>query len=405
MNVLLIHRYFWPDTPPYAYMLKEIGQHLVNEGQKVDVLSTQPDYKGDFSVNRQPSREAINGLNVKRLTMLKEKGRSVIFRLINMLYFPLRVFFYILFSRKHDTVMVSTAPPVLLAFFTALSAKLTDKKFIYHCMDIHPEIGRLSGEFSNVFLFNLLLWLDSLTCKWANRIIVLSSDMKDSLLRRPGLEHLNNIDLIANFDISNEASQIKVPKELKKLDKKFRILFAGNIGRFQNLNSLIGVLDYLNDNPEIELVFMGEGSEKNTLIKKYYDKLNKQIFFFPHQRVDITRTIIKDADLGLVSLSKDIYKYAYPSKTMTYLAEGCPILSFVESDSELSKFVLNERIGIVASAKNLQELAMRIKELANSKSKQKEMKLNAKRVSKDYFSKGNIMEKWSNLYLSLNRES
>jgi colanic acid biosynthesis glycosyl transferase WcaI len=403
MNVLLIHRYFWPDTPPYAYMLKEIGQHLVDHGHEVDVFSTQPDYKGHFSVNRQPTSEVINRLNIKRLTMFKENGRSVIFRLINMFYFSLRVFVYIALSGRHNAVMVSTAPPILLAFFAALAAKLTNKKFIYHCMDIHPEIGRISGEFSNVFLFKLLLSLDSLTCKWASRIVVLSGDMQNSILQRPGLEGLKNIDLIANFDISNEVSHVEAPKEFKKIDTKFRILFAGNIGRFQNLTSLLNVLHYLSDNPEIEFVFIGEGAEKNALIEKYADKLNKQLFFFPHQSVDIARAIIKDADLGLVSLSKDIYKYAYPSKTMTYLAESCPILSFVESSSELSKFVLNEHIGIVASPDNLQELAIQIRELFNSNSKQEEMKLNAKQASKSYFSKSLIMEKWVNLYLSLDR--
>jgi colanic acid biosynthesis glycosyl transferase WcaI len=401
MNVLLIHRYFWPDTPPYAYMLKEIGQHLVDHGHEVDVFSTQPDYKGNFSVNRQLTSEVINRLNIKRLTMFKENGRSVIFRLINMFYFSLRVFVYIALSGRYNAVMVSTAPPILLAFFAALAAKLTNKKFIYHCMDIHPEIGRISGEFSNVFLFKLSL--DSLTCKWASRIIVLSSDMKDSILSRPGLKSLNNIDLIANFDISNEISQVKIPKKLKKIDAKFRILFAGNIGRFQNLTSLLNVLQYLSDNPEIEFVFVGEGTEKNALIEKYADKLNKQLFFFPHQSVDIARAIIKDADLGLVSLSKDIYKYAYPSKTMTYLAEGCPILSFVETSSELSKLVLNEHIGIVATPENLQELAIKINDLAHSVGKQKEMKLNAKRVSESCFSKSLIMEKWADLYLSLDR--
>lgn len=403
MNVLLIHRYFWPDTPPYAYMLKEIGQHLVDQGYEVDVFSTQPDYKSNFSVNRQPTKAVINRLNIKRLTMFKENGRSVIFRLINMFYFSLRAFFYIALSSRHNVVMVSTAPPILLAFFVALAAKLTDKKFIYHCMDIHPEIGRISGEFSNVFLFKLLLSLDSLTCKWASRIVVLSGDMQDSILQRPGLDGLKNIDVIANFDISNEVSHVEVPKELKKIDTKFRILFAGNIGRFQNLSSLLNVLDYLNEYPEIEIVFMGEGAEKNALIEKYADKLNKQLFFFPHQSIDIAREVIKYANLGMVSLSKDIYKYAYPSKTMTYLAEGCPILSFVESSSELSKFVLNEHIGIVASPENLQELAAQIRELFNSNNEQEEMKLNAKQASKSYFSKSLIMKKWANLYLSLDR--
>ena len=43
--------------------------------------------------------------------------------------------------------MASTAPPVVVGFAAALGARLTGGRFYYHCMDIHPEIGRLSGEF------------------------------------------------------------------------------------------------------------------------------------------------------------------------------------------------------------------------------------------------------------------
>jgi hypothetical protein len=39
-----------------------------------------------------------------------------------MVYFPLRISFFILLSRKFDYVMVSTAPPVVVGFTAALGS-------------------------------------------------------------------------------------------------------------------------------------------------------------------------------------------------------------------------------------------------------------------------------------------
>jgi hypothetical protein len=125
--------------------------------------------------------------------------------------------------------MCSTVPPVLIGFCCAAAAKLTGTKFLYHCMDLYPEIGRISGEFKNKFIYQFLLFLDKQTCRLSNRVIVLSQDMKQSLAAR-GLDN-RKIDILNNFPI-NDAS--KPPdgdvNPLLKPNGKFRVLFAGNIG-------------------------------------------------------------------------------------------------------------------------------------------------------------------------------
>ena len=57
-RVLLVHRYFWPDTPPYAAMLREIGRALVDAGHSV----TRPDLPALLPTGRRrgaaPARAA-----------------------------------------------------------------------------------------------------------------------------------------------------------------------------------------------------------------------------------------------------------------------------------------------------------------------------------------------------------
>jgi glycosyltransferase involved in cell wall biosynthesis len=51
------------------------------------------------------------------------------------------------------------------------------------------------------------------------------------------------------------------------------------------------------------------------------------------------------ACLGFVSLMPEVIRYAYPSKTMTYLSQGCPLLVAVEEGSELARSVVADDTG------------------------------------------------------------
>jgi hypothetical protein len=75
---------------------------------------------------------------------------------------------------------------------------------------------------------------------------------------------------------------------------------------------------------EIELVFLGEGRALSALKERAHGMGNAT--FLPYQSSSVARLLMTDASRGIVSLNAGIYRYAFPSKTMTYLAEGCPLL-------------------------------------------------------------------------------
>jgi glycosyltransferase involved in cell wall biosynthesis len=113
--------------------------------------------------------------------------------------------------------------------------------------------------------------------------------------------------------------------------------------------------------------------------------------------VATARKIIAGADLGIVSLTHDVYRYAYPSKTMTYLDEGCPLLVSVEADSELAQFVDREQIGLCVSPGDPDSIASAIVEAADNPQLLSTFKSNARIVADKMFSHAVMMDKWSDL--------
>ena len=361
LRVLLIHRFFKPDSAPYASILDDIRNLILEQNMQAEVLSSQPSYKTVDTKNKLSWKEKDeSGSTIFRLPVFKFKNRKVS-KLLNFLWFPFLAFWFVLFGRSYDVVTVSTAPPVVLAFLIALACKLRGSMLVYHCMDIHPEIGRISGEFKSNMVFKTLLWMDSYTCRLASKIIVLSDDMKVSLeSRNTGIlgskvEIINNYDLnsrdVANQDFFDAKDHIK------------RVVFAGNIGRFQNLDSFILALKNNPSLDDFELLFVGEGVALEGLTK-LSQGIEENIRFIPHQPVAIARQIIADADIAIVSLQEDVIKYAYPSKTMTCLAVGTPLLVMVEDNSELVRFVSSNGLGFVVEPGDISTIYKFFKKLS-----------------------------------------
>jgi glycosyltransferase involved in cell wall biosynthesis len=352
VKILLTHRFFYPDSPTYAHILENMRKTLLESGYQVDVLSTQPSYKlSDKSKKVKFIEKHNDGSTIYRLPVLKLNFHKIE-KILNYFWFPFAAFFFQLFSKRYDIVTVATTPPVLYAFSVAIVSKIRRRKLIYHNMDIHPEIGRLSGEFKNKLIFKCLQWMDNFTCSTASRIIVLSSDMKNMLIKR-NHNFENKIEIINNYDVG--CNNVISDEPYFSANGKVKVVFAGNIGRFQNLESFILALKKYGCPKNFELIFVGEGTALNHL-KKLSESVAECVRFIPHQSMDVARKIISEADMGIVSLGQEIIKYAYPSKTMTYLAEGTAMLVCVDKNSELSNFVEREKVGVSIEPSDLSQI-------------------------------------------------
>lgn len=396
LKILAVHRYYWPDTPPYASILKNIVERLNTLGHEVDVLSSQPSYKADVQNAVKKKVDNIGAGTVHRLNLPNETGRPIR-RITNALKLGVSLLFKALVYR-YDVIMISTSPPVLGGFFAALASKMTGARFIYHCMDIHPEIGRISGEFSNPLVYKLLLSLDSWACDHASPIVVLSKDMKESLQRRSE-KNCYSVEIINNFSLPSMYNECrKLPFQWP--EGAVTLLFAGNIGRFQGLEIIIAAMEKLSHRQDIHVVIMGSGAAKAGLEEQAKRLGINNIHFVGHHSTQVAKLAMRKASVGFVSLKKDIFRYAYPSKTMAYLEQGCPILVAVEESSQLARDVEHNYYGCSVEPGDSDGLARQLEALADDKLILEKMRENAVINAKKLFSEKMILDEWEKLFLS-----
>lgn len=390
-KIVLVHRYFAPDTPPYAHILEAIAGRLAGDGHDVTVLTCEPSYRPDHAV-AAPRSEVRGGYRIIRWRVIPDR-RSSVLKAVNMVVMCLRI----LMARKHfagaDVVMAATTPPVLLAACVSLVAGWHRAAFVYHKQDVYPEV--LPPERRRSAAMRVLRRLDAATERRAAAVVVLSEDMASTVRTRHNV-HLP-LSIINNFDPWSAAPrECSAPRDAKN---GLTIAFAGNLGRFQGLDRVVALVRELDPDDGIEFHFFGDGV-RGPEIRKLAAALPFVTFHGYREPRDVALFLRERADLGIVSVAPGVIAAAYPSKTMSYLRHGCPLLLFVEP-SELSRMVEETGVGLVVSDSQVQEGADALRKLAADPSAVRDSRDAARNLYEERFAAHRQLRRWSGLFQEL----
>lgn len=360
MTILFTHRYFWPDSPPYAAMLIELARAFAGSGREVQVFAGMPSYRAAHAA-AAPREEILDGIRIRRCRVIADEKRHIALRVANVLLYCGALFLHILRTRP-QVVTASTFPPVIAGWSASLAARLVGARFVYHMQDVHPEVSRISGGgMGRGLLFRLARAMDNQTMRRAEGIVVLSEDMANTVRQRE-LGDLP-IHVINNFSLTSaNQADVAPPPELVKQAGKRRVIFAGNLGRFQNLPALAeGIVPVLDEQPDLELLFLGDGEARDGLFKAWGS--HPQVRFAPFLPFAQAKSLIRDADVGLVSLAAGIYQVSFPSKVQTYAELGLPLLALVEPHSAMARELTARGLGEVPASGSPADIADALRRL------------------------------------------
>lgn len=351
MRFFVIYRHSYPDSAPYARILKALTESFVREGHEVTVFCAQPSYN-DRRAPRRPWREVVCGVAYIRMPLLWENKRFLVLRLVNSLLFLIGALLYGLVTRRMDATMTVTSPPVFMGAIGWLVAHARGCRFLYHCQDIHPEAAVCAGVLTDGWMARLMTAIDNASIRRADLVVVLSEEMREAIRVR-GLD-ICRVEILNNFYIRPNGQRTRIPRPLERKPGTFRVLFAGNIGLFQGLGDIISAAHLLSHIPSIEFLFVGDGAACAKLRHLAGPLLGRTVHFHPFVPEAEAVRIMQESDLGVVSLKKEIYRYAYPSKAITLISCGCPLLVVMEAESSLAQLVESEQIGHVCPPGDVQ---------------------------------------------------
>jgi glycosyltransferase involved in cell wall biosynthesis len=139
---------------------------------------------------------------------------------------------------------------------------------------------------------------------------------------------------------------------------------------------------------------MGDGVAKAGLVASVISS-KANVRFLDYKPVNVAKSAIQQADVGLVSLIPELYKFSYPSKTMAYMEQGKPIIASIESKSELAKEMLSKNYGFPVPIGDPNAIAELFIRLADDVSWKKIMNETSLNYFKKNFSSKVVLDRWA----------
>lgn len=341
MRIILLSQWFDPE--PGATKGLPLAKWLQARGHDVKVLTGFPNYPGgkvyDGYKIRPWQHQTMDGVPVLRVPLYPSHDNSARGRILNFTSFAAS-------AATIGTVGVGGAdvgyvyhPPPTIGL-AAMSLKFFRRiPFVYHIADMWPETVMESGmvrpgRTRDRMERAINAWCN-LVYRQAAAITVLSPGFKDMLVAR-GVP-ADKVHVIYNWTDEDAFRPTEPDPDLARelgLAGRFNVVYSGNLGPMQGLETVIRAAALLRDRPEIQIVIAGTGHEEDKLKVLKRELGAENVLFLGRRQYWEMAGINALSDVLLVHL-RDLPFFAatIPGKTQVALASGRPTLMAVAGDA------------------------------------------------------------------------
>lgn len=400
MRILVYGINYSPELTGIGKYTSEMTSWLSKQGHDITVVTAMPyypewrlhpDYKRKFW-----HKEIIDGVKVYRCPLYVPARINSVKRIIHEFSFLLAatpLLLMNLFQKKYDLVL-SVSPPFHLGLLPLIYSKVRGSKLITHIQDLQVDAAKDLGMINNKQLLNLMFSVEKYFLRNSQVVSTISEGMLANIQKKgiePGQTCLfpNWVDISFIHPLS-KADSLRKAFGYSNDDKI--VMYSGNLGEKQGLETLIDVASYFNASSACKFLIVGNGGGRKKLENLAAEAKLTNLKFFPLQSYQDLPALLATPDIHLVLQKKSASDLVMPSKLVSILAAGgFSIVTAVEGSS-LYKLVSESETGIIIEPENTALLIKCIEE--SLKNDLTEFKSNARRYAEGFLAKEPIMKKW-----------
>ncbi|MDW7998831.1 MAG: glycosyltransferase family 4 protein [Thermodesulfovibrio sp.] len=371
MKVLLITDSYPPEIRSASHLMQELAEGLRDRGFDVTVATTYPEYNlaEDKKNIKYPEFVEERGIKILRIKTLPHHKVNFIVRGISQISMP-----YIL-ERKIKkyldkvNIIIVYSPPLPLAILGAKLKHYFNARFLLNVQDIFPQNAIDLGILKNKFLIKFFKNMERKAYLNADLIFVHSENNLEFLKKNyPDME--SKFTVLHNWIDTKQFNGISRTNKYRKLyeiEDKFIILFAGVMGPSQGLDFVLDLAQRVQDLQDIVFLFVGDGMERSKLEDLVRDKRLKNVLFKPFVSKEEYPYLVKDCDVGLVSLTNKNKTPVVPGKILGYMAAKIPVLAFLNKESDGHNIIKDANCGLSCIHGDIKEAELLLRELYKNK--------------------------------------
>ena len=375
-KILVVSQNFYPEQ----FRINDICKELVLRGYDVTVLTGLPNYpKGKIYPGYEDKKkrtEIYEGVKIVRCYERERKSGGALNLFLNYYSFAIS-------SKKmikkidddFDVVLVNQLSPIMQAEAALKYKKKYKAPVILYCLDLWPA-SLSAGGINGGPIYKYYKHLSKKIYSACDKIMVSSTMFKDYFKTEFGFD-VDQIEYLPQY-----SEDLFKPCHKHFDGQMCNLVFAGNIGKLQGVDTIVECAKILKDKP-IKFHIVGDGSEFFRCVELAKGMTN--IEFYGQRDLQEMPKFYEMADAMLVTLKHDdLISKTLPGKVQTYMSAAKPIIA--AGENELKYIIETAKCGFVSPPDDASALAECVLRFIETDNKQ-ELAQNARKFYEENFSK------------------
>jgi glycosyltransferase involved in cell wall biosynthesis len=382
MRILLLVDYYLPGTTSCAKLTHDLATEWVRQGHEVLLITTVDVAPSAMTV------EKSGDLTVARVRTGPIKGAPLPVRALRELGIPHLSWWcarHLLRAQRIDLV-VYYSPSIFWGPLVRRVKELWGCPSYLILRDIFPKWARDCGVLRDGPVF-----------RFFQREAVRQYDQADTI----GVESEGNVryfhdefsDKLYNVEVLNnwaalDEGNVEPSQHRAKLGWQDKVVFfyGGNMGVAQGVDTILNLIRAMHPHGEVRFLLVGQGGEIPRIRDAIAREALDNVVLLPAVDQRTYLSMLSEADVGFISLARELQTHNVPSKALPYMYFSLPILASLNPGNELSAVVHAHQAGFCVETGDLPALVDAAVRLTKERELRQRFGANARRLLESRFS-------------------
>lgn len=411
MRILVLSINYWPDQTGIAAFNIRRCEFLASRGHDVTIC-TGPPYYPQWQVpaayrGKLIQRELRNGVTILRSWMYVPPVLTTKRRVLHEATFAAGCLLRAFGSGKPDVIFAVT-PPLGLGVVASRLARWWRVPFIFDVEDLQPDAAIELGMMQKGRISDVLYAVEWDSYRRAALISTLTEGMRQRIADK-GIDAGKIVLFPPRADASLYGLRQRVsPDRFRQrygLEGKLIISHSGNMGVKQGLGVVLEAAEHSRERRDLCYLFVGDGAMRTQLEEQARLRGLENVRFLPLLNDDEFAEMLAATDVALVTQQKIVSDIVFPSKTVTLLSAGCPVIASVNAASEVASAVRRSSAGVVIEPERSDLLWQAIEEMVANPERLAAMSLEAEKFARQSWDESITLPRMEEHFLSVRGRS
>lgn len=291
---------------------------------------------------------------------------------------------------KPDAVLSGNTPTETQEPITR-AATADGGRFYYWVQDFYSlavdEILRRKIPVAGAWVGTWYRSLDRRQFQRSSRIITITEDFTPILSAEFGVDP-SQVAVVPNWALIEEIPTLPKDNDWSRrhgLHDRFVYLYSGTIGMKHNPAMLLELARSHAHDPSVRVVIVSEGIGAEWLRKESTSAGLTNLIILPYQPFHELPAVLASGDVLVGILEKEAGRFSVPSKTLSYLCAGRPLLLAMPLDNLAARITVQHHAGLTVAPDDLAGFLAAASRLHDSETLRSELAANARAYAEATF--------------------